>query len=91
MQVWWEYWNTVLSGSGQGLALGEFDKEKVIYLLKRKQLQGDNGHVCGAIVSILAQVILGKPSSRINCGYFLFFTIIIASLSGTIIPFIIHL
>jgi len=77
----------------RGLALGEFDKEKVIYLLKREAITGViMGIVCGVIVSVLAQFITGgNLVLGLIVGISLFLTIITASLSGTIIPFLIHL
>lgn len=77
----------------RGLALGGFDKDKVIYLLKREAITGViMGTVCGIIVSILAQFVTGgNLVLGLIVGISLFFTVIVASLSGTIIPFIIHL
>lgn len=77
----------------RGLALGDFTRDKIIYLLKREAITGViMGTVCGTIVSILAQFITGgNLVLGLIVGISLFFTIIVASLSGTIIPFLINL
>ncbi|ADU31737.1 magnesium transporter [Evansella cellulosilytica] len=76
----------------RGLALEKFDRNAVIKLLKREALSGFMmGTVCGILVSILALVI---PQGNLMLGFVigvsLFATVFISTLTGTIIPLIIH-
>lgn len=76
----------------RGLALGKFDRSRVLKLVKREAGTGlIMGVACGIIVAIISQVVTqGNIVLGFIVGFSLFCTIIVATLSGTIIPLIIN-
>lgn len=75
----------------RGLALGKFDKESVLRLIKREVMTGMMiGLVCGLGVALISQVITGgNLVFGVIIGFSLFITLIVATLTGSIIPLII--
>ncbi|OIJ18147.1 magnesium transporter [Anaerobacillus alkalidiazotrophicus] len=76
----------------RGLALDKFDRTKVFRLLKRESLTGlMMGIICGILVSIIALLI---PQGNVILGFIigtsLFVTILFSTISGTVIPLIVH-
>lgn len=76
----------------RGLALGKFDKAMVIRLIKREALIGlIMGSVCGLLVALISQVVTqGNLVLGFIVGVSLFFTLIVATLAGAIVPLIIN-
>lgn len=76
----------------RGLALEKVDHSGIVKLLKREFLTGGlMGIVCGLLVSVITLVIPGT-NLILGCviGLSLFITIVISTLTGTVIPLIIH-
>ncbi|MCR6109014.1 magnesium transporter [Bacillus sp. A301a_S52] len=76
----------------RGLALEKFDRKGIVTLLKREFLTGGlMGIVCGLLVSVITLVIPGANLILGSIiGLSLFITIVISTLTGTVIPLIIH-
>ncbi|MCR6098185.1 magnesium transporter [Salipaludibacillus agaradhaerens] len=76
----------------RGLALEKFDRKGIVKLLKRELLTGGlMGIVCGLLVSVITLVIPGANLILGSViGLSLFITIVISTLTGTVIPLIIH-
>ncbi|WP_026672438.1 magnesium transporter [Alkalihalobacterium bogoriense] len=76
----------------RGLALHPFNRKLVVRLLKREAQTGLlMGFVCGIIVSFLAMVLpFGSAVFGIIIGLSLFATVFFSTLTGTIIPLIVH-
>ncbi|MCK0471030.1 magnesium transporter [Halalkalibacter sp. APA_J-10(15)] len=76
----------------RGLALNHFDRDSIIRLIKRETATGlMMGIVCGIIVSLIALFLSqGSPILGFVIGVSLFVTILFSTLSGTIIPLLIH-
>lgn len=76
----------------RGLALHPFNRTLVVRLLKREAQTGLlMGFVCGIIVSLLAIFLpFGSPVFGVIIGVSLFATVFFSTLTGTIIPLIVH-
>ncbi|GAE32592.1 magnesium transporter [Halalkalibacter hemicellulosilyticus] len=76
----------------RGLALNQFNRDTIIRLIKRETATGlMMGIVCGIIVSMIALFLSqGSPILGFIIGVSLFVTILFSTLSGTIIPLLIH-
>ncbi|OIJ14595.1 magnesium transporter [Anaerobacillus arseniciselenatis] len=76
----------------RGLALDQLDRNKIIQLLKREAGAGIMlGVICGLIVSVIALIIpQGNVLLGIIIGTSLMITILFSTISGTIIPLIVH-
>lgn len=76
----------------RGLALEKFDRKGVIRLLKRELSTGlIMGLVCGGLIAVFTLLI---PNASMILGFVigvsLFITIVVSTLTGAIIPLIIH-
>ncbi|WEG15136.1 magnesium transporter [Alkalihalophilus pseudofirmus] len=76
----------------RGLALRKFDQKTILRLLKREAATGFlMGLVCGILASLIGFLIPGGSATLgIIIGVSLFITVLSSTLSGTLIPLVIH-
>ena len=71
----------------RGLATEDLDKKAIIRVIMREFRVGlIIGLTCGVLISIIAYIWQGNPVLGLVVGVSLFFTLIIGTLAGTIIP-----
>lgn len=76
----------------RGLALGKFDRAKVIHLIRREAGTGlIMGTACGIIVTFISQFVTGgNVVLGFIVGFSLFCTLIVSTLSGATVPLVIN-